>query len=138
MRQCRGKLKSDNGQYKKGDWVYGYYVELIDGKKPIPCIYGKGEVYKGTVGEELGLKDKDGEKLFTDDIVRMKHNSGYSGIPPKDFGIGIIKYNSTYYGGDSYQIDIIGEPGSRVFSASLEVKRIGNIHDNPELLEGAN
>ena len=43
----------------------------------------------------------------------------------------------SYYGGASYEIDIIGKSGSRVFSASLEdgVEVIGNIHDNPELVE---
>ena len=49
----RGKLKTDNAINKKGDWVYGNYVTLMDGKHEIPCIYGKGEVISKTVGRFL-------------------------------------------------------------------------------------
>ena len=132
----RGKLKSDNGEKKKGDWVTGDYVRLIDGKHTIHCIYGKGEVDADTVGQFTGLTDKNGKKIFAGDIVRAIYKSGYTGIPDKDFGIGVIKYNGTYYSGAAYQIDIIGKPGCRVFSASLQVEVIGNIHDNPEFLKG--
>ena len=60
----RGKLKTDNGEYKKGDWVYGDFVTLIDGKEKHPHIYGKGEVKAETIGQYTGLTDKNGTKIF--------------------------------------------------------------------------
>lgn len=131
----RGKLKTDNAINKKGDWVYGNYVTLMDGNHEISCIYGKGEVVCKTVGQYTGLTDNNGKKIFEGDIVHAVYKSGYTGIPDKDFGIGVIKYNGSYYSGAAYQIDTIGEPGCRVFSASLQVEVIGNVHDNPELME---
>ena len=132
----RGMLKTDNGELKKADWVYGDYVRLKDGKHTIHCIYGKGEVEPDTVGQYIGLTDKNGKYIFSGDIVHAIHRHNYVGVKDKDFGIGIIEYHDTYYGGASYHINIIGESGSRVFSASLEVEVIGNIHDNPELIKG--
>ena len=90
-----------------------------------------------TVGQYTGLTDKNGTKIFEGDIVHAVHKSNYGGLKNTDFGIGVVKYCDSYYGGASYEIDIIGKSGSRVFSASLEdgVEIIGNIHDNPELLE---
>lgn len=90
-----------------------------------------------TVGQYTGLTDKNGKKIFEGDIVHAVHKSNYGGLKNTDFGIGVVKYCDSYYGGASYEIDIIGKSGSRVFSASLEdgVEVIGNIHDNPELVE---
>ena len=138
----RGK-REDNGE-----WVEGYYV-CVSGVKhyiltvnpviapnniTIEC-YG---VIPETVGQYTGLTDKNGKKIFDGDIVHAVYQSNYVGCENIDYGIGIVKYCDSYYGGASYQIDIIGEVGSRVFTASLErgVEVIGNVHDNPELLKG--
>lgn len=132
----RGVLKADNlPYYHKGQWVYGDYVRLVDGKRIIPHIYGCGEIEPDTEGQYIGLDDKNGKEIYEGDIVHAIYKSGYMGIPDKDFGIGVIRYNGTYYGGAAYQIDMIGEPGCRVFSASVQVEVIGNVHDNPEMLK---
>ena len=139
----RGKRK-DNGE-----WVYGCVLQA-DNWSDISVIYNYDgsmyepplfdfdsyEVIPETVGQYTGLTDKNGKEIYEGDIVHAIYKSGYTGIPDRDFGIGVIRYNGTYYGGAAYQIDIIGEPGRRVFSASLQVEVIGNVHDNPELLEG--
>ena len=127
-------------KYKNGDWVYGLLTDCENymGFAEMTNTDGVSriDVDKNTVGQYTGLTDKNGKKIFEGDIVHAIYKSGYTGISDKDFGIGVIKYSGTYYSGAAYQIDIIGEPGCRVFSASLQVEVIGNIHDNPELLKG--
>lgn len=55
----RGILKGDNlPYYHKGQWVYGDYVRLCDGKRNIPHIYGCGEIEANTVGQYIGLVDR--------------------------------------------------------------------------------
>lgn len=135
----RGKRK-DNGE-----WIVGYYVCLNEKSHRIYTGYAETdcgiyypdycEVIPETVGRYIGLNDKNCREICEGDIVHAVYKSGYTGIPDKDFGIGVIKYSGTHYGGAAYQIDIIGEPGCRIFSASLQVEVIGNVHDNPELLK---
>lgn len=142
----RGK-RVDNGE-----WVEGYYVKITSTTEVFHQSYkaivhsifpseensAKVEVIPSTVGQYTGLTDKNGKRIFEGDIVHAVYQSNYVGCENIDYGIGVVEYCDSYYGGASYQIDIIGEIGSRVFTASLEkgVEVIGNVHDNKELLKG--
>lgn len=120
----RAKLKSDNGIHKKGEWVYGHYCELIDGKKAIPYIYGNGEVNKNTVGQYTGLTDKNDNKIFEGDIVDYDY-----------FGerkIGKIFFNDCGYEIENQGCFLCVQSADK----ELDCEVIGNIYDNPELLKG--
>ena len=132
-----------------GEWVEGFYsaeeynlnthsIEYIPRIQLIGKCVSLG-VIPENVGQYTGLTDKNGRKIFEGDIVHAIYQSNYVGMKNIDFGIGVVEYCGNYYSHASYEINIIGEIGSRVFSASLEggVEVIGNIHDNPELLEAA-
>jgi len=121
----RGKMKTDSGEYKRGAWVYGDFVTLIDGKEAHPHIYGKGEIATSTIGQYTGLTDKNGAKVFEGDIVKLFYKDG--------FEIGLIgwsnidfRYKFASPDGTAYGFDV-----TDVFEV------VGNIHDNPELLGGA-
>lgn len=128
----RGKRVDD------GEWGYGYCYELEKDRMTISsCIRHEAyAVNPETIGQFTGLTDKNGKKIFEGDIVHAVYQVGYVGCKNIDYGIGVVKYCASYYGGASYEIDIIGDSGSRVFTASLEngVEVIGNVYDNPELL----
>ena len=95
------------------------------------------KVIPETVGQFTGLTDKNGTKIFEGDIVHAVYSDGYIGVPNTDYGNLIVGFDDTYYGGACYSMKIIGDTGYRIFSDGLRngVAVIGNIHDNPELLE---
>lgn len=74
-----------------------------------------------TVGQCTGLKDKNGKLIFEGDIC--KHRSNYSG----KLVISAVTYT------DGHFLALVNKHGGFDLSEKLEV--IGNIHDNPKLLE---
>lgn len=117
--EFRGKLLNSN------EWIYGGLIQR-DGRAYIVGISKRGmidglEVDPETVGQYTGLSDKIGRKIFEGDIV---HNDyGYPGVVEWLYGSFIIRF----FNGDDWDIcQYIKEEC---------IKIIGNIHDNPELLE---
>ena len=127
----RGKRK-DNGE-----WVYGYYVEAekLDKSGTEYFIIEKSAdgasnaVIPKTVGQCTGLEDKNGNLIFDGDICKGAWKTKFEVFwdkPKTSFQVR-TDYNSpngrdlTYYA--NYQDGII------------DVNVIGNIYDNPELLD---
>lgn len=108
----RGKRAEDN------KWVYGF---VVNGSHSIIGVYEDGHcfcfesVIPETVGQYTGLCDKNGNKIFEGDIVR------FSTAHARE-----IKYIDGCFGFEGSSIPI-------KYVNKFEV--IGNIHDNPELLE---
>lgn len=117
----RGKRKDT------GEWVYGNY--LYDGvyKKHYLTKPGEfcGEVIPETVGQYAGMKDKNGNKIFEGDFVR------YANCVHK------VVFESR--NGNGYFGIVISEIETWPFGSSPanQMEVIGNIHDNPEMLETA-
>lgn len=129
------------GKTDNGNWVEGFYCPCCFGRFPCsPAIISKEGVDNGwwqpekvipeTVGQYTGLTDKNGKKIFEGDIV--KFCTELKEICFVDYGKG--KYILRQLKKDKYlswqSIDIF-----ELFGLEWEV--IGNIHDNPELMEGA-
>ena len=116
------------GKHMSGDvWCEGNLAVRKDGVCIItpddtPCgVYG--QVDPATVGQYTGLMDKNGKRIFEGDVVQMRTDdlSKRGEIVFKDgsFGIDDKKRKRFYYMYHDavYRVD-------------------GNIHDNPEMLEG--
>ena len=130
----RGK-RLDNGE-----WVYGYYVHI----GPVSCqrtyiipeyasaLY-VNEVYPSTVGQYTGLKDNNGKRIFEGDIVTQ---NWYDHDEPSDDSFGEVvfcEYDCSFSVMDIQKDGIV--PLGRCHAYHWEAEVIGNITDNPELLE---
>ena len=131
---CRGK-RIDNSEWTCGYlfvcWDRCYILWGKSGDNPI-----KEEVISETVGEYTGLTDKNGKRIFEGDIVRLYDTWG-EWRAVVEFG----NPNGNYSWGwqlkpisrTDANTDILCWVEMEEAGAFCEV--IGNIHDNPELLE---
>lgn len=122
----RGK-RLDNGK-----WVYGYladenYINDID-----TVDMSSIEVDKDTVGQYTGWVDINGKEIYEGDIIESK---GLDGLPlrhivvyAQDVASFIVQLARAY--------DCSSINQDWIFNYLKAV--VGNIHDNPELLEGGN
>jgi len=120
-----------------GEWVEGYYIHVPIGRykkdehliQPI-CNDGRPhtlrEVIPETVSQYTGLEDKNGIKIFEGDICNCREYECF----------GKIIYNEDEAG---FYFDVMYEDGGfgeeRLYDYNDELEVIGNIFDNPELLE---
>lgn len=125
-----------------GEWVEGYVVLYPSGKaeihkisKELPDILLKLEVEPETLCQYTGLTDKNGRKIWENDIVTITLECNDYLIPSET---GIVEYS---YG--QYELKVKAPDGQNAYSdlinklseAPFEIEKLGNIFDNPELLE---
>ena len=114
-------------------WVYGYLCD----KNYInsPGLNGELLVDPSTVGQYTGLVDKNGKRIFEGDVVSQ---IWYDYEEPRDTSFGEVvycEYDCSFSVMDDEKDGIV--PLGSCAAYVWEVEVIGNIHDNPELLEEA-
>ena len=134
----RGK-RIDNSE-----WVYGFFTPSMNARSYVTTdkIYKYdasivfvdndqyatfAKVNEETVGQYTGLTDRHQKKIFEGDIVR------YAIYPPAKFVYGVVNYKDGVFriGDQGCALCVCAADGIEEYR--LEV--IGNIHDNPELLQ---
>jgi uncharacterized phage protein (TIGR01671 family) len=129
----------DNGEWVEGDLVHSVYSnnDICVGKHC--CGVGMHQVDESTICQYTGLTDKNGNKIWENDVVNYKNESvGYD----KN---GIVKFGEYHSGfdGNANHIGIFIEWNSDCLRKDIgfwvknrELEVIGNIFDNPELIGG--
>lgn len=127
-----------------GEWVQGYYakglyvftdceeVHLIF--EPNTVFYSRGEtegwyeVDPSTICQCTGLKDKNGKMIWGNDVVKDKHGNFYKAFWRNNY----YQFSWICVKSDVFSI---GAKWDLWSFKSFEIEVIGNIFDNPELLE---
>lgn len=138
------------GQSDIKKWVYGslvYFgerpmIEYVIKRDPIDnrvAATAWEHVDLNTVGQFTGLTDKNGKEIYEGDIIHVKGNTF-----DKDFGVVTYHKNGYFYIDDSFGefprscVKPIGDFFNSIsrndFFKGMEFYVIGNIYDNPELL----
>jgi len=129
----RGKIK-DKNSLLFNQWIYGYFFKfssryVISDNFDIGYEWTKDfcNVDENTVGQFTGLKDKNGVEIYEGDVIE---SIGYVKPYLQD-----IKYNEKLGG---YYINFCYTEDIKYVNLGEKIKWIevvGNIYDNPELLE---
>ena len=144
------------GKTDKGEWVQGCLIqkESSVGNKMLSLIVGSAEwdndseffhlcnthrVTHETIGQYTGLTDKNGKKIFEGDIVHLtdvRYNNEWKAVVV--FGNPYAQYSwgwNFQYIGKKPQINTDILLWVEMEDVQVYCEIIGNIHDNPELLE---
>ncbi|HDA9699833.1 TPA: hypothetical protein O5650_001902 [Listeria innocua] len=117
------------GQNINGHWAHGNLAIIkekldraeigtyISNSAGAPFAY---QVRPETIGQYTGLKDKNGNKIFEGDVGWDEHNECY----------GVVKFEDAKF---LYLWENIAE---NLWEVADDIEICGNIHENPELLEG--
>lgn len=131
------------GKTDNGNWVEGFYCPCCFGRFPCsPAIISKEGVDNGwwqpekvipeTVGQYTGLTDSNGKKIYEGDICRFREWTNgdmcWIGKVYYEHQQFVISGNKNKECEMSFTLAM-----SRFIPENIEI--IGNIHDNPELLE---
>ena len=135
----RGKATKDYPEHniKKGDWVYGYFIEAssecgIAVTEGLDYIFGGVTVTKvdcKTVGQFMGLMDKNKKKIYEGDVVKWINLYG-------EINIGWIRYTKVLGG---FSVVLIKGSYHPFYTGMVknfgwsDLEIIGNIFENPEL-----
>ena len=107
-----------------GEWVEGFYVQRPNdpcGKKYYIVIIGRWiEVETASICQCTGLKDRNGKLIWENDIVK------------DDVIYGVVKWDDA---NARYIIDDRDDGYQEYSDWWHEVEVIGNVFDNPELME---
>lgn len=152
----RGKWKNS------GEWVYGNLFNPDKADTPTQICIGTYiartcyEIDPETVGQYTGLTDRNGRKIFEGDIVLTQdyYDKPYAKNRKSKKHIGVVEYKigssnhffsretgkwDAYIEWEAEWIVKVKHYGKFVhgdWGYFFDCEVIGNIHDNPELLEG--
>ena len=103
----------------------------------LPNRHLQAEVIPETVGQYTGLQDKNGKRVFEGDIVQFEDDTPgqYEYHDDIVMNEGVVEYNN----GRFYFTNRVSvEMDDIIYENIADCTVIGNIHDNPELLENGN
>ena len=122
----RAKRKNWKQLPKEMWWVEGYLYGIWERRyilwgmiNDVPDMI---EVDPSTICQCTGLKDENGKLIWENDVVRIKYDDDFSEVGRIKYSNCGVRYNFVF-GTEIYSID-----------DSCDIEVIGNIFDNPELI----
>lgn len=126
----RGKLTA-NGKWSEGNLqITKNGVAIITPDETVIGCYG--QVIPETIGQYTGLKDSNGTRIFEGDIVENERIIGFVFYKECDASFELKWKNADKHRKDFFKTCYLSN-----YSGLDSLKVIGNIFDNPELLEVA-
>ena len=140
------KFRGYSKDFTENEWFFGNLIDKGNGIFQIleknPKIwdlsYDGITVIPESIGQFTGLHDKNGKEIYTGDILQLKRLDGsillYKIFSVKG-GFAFNAHQDDFYKPQSeiYFYESTSDMQSSSFISSLEI--IGNIYENPELLE---
>lgn len=115
-----------------GEWVESRNILQFSDSVYFPMEYGNIEIIPKSVGRYTSLQDNRGKRIFEGHIIKA--------ITPDKTAIGFFKIGIGEVEADGYKVvevygeDRNGNRGDMVVGSSECYEIIGNIYDNPELI----
>ena len=128
MRDIKFRGKKYNNKWGYGDlvqekWGQGKATMILKDKTA-------WSVLEETVGQYTGLKDKNGKEIYEGDIIFIKGETKLLDIKGKvEYSNILAQFIITNTG------NIVNEAESLGDYEEEDIEKIGNVYDNPELLE---
>ena len=120
MREIKFRGRDEHGEWHFGDLLSWPIIRSFNGWN-----YEYKEVAADTVGQYIGRKDKKHREIYEGDLVKDSNNYVYRVVYNEylaSFGLRRKQDAYMHYFGDAFE------------SEACEI--IGNIYDNPSLMEG--
>ena len=161
----RGK-RLDNGDWVQGYYLQNYdgpYICFIKGAYICDAGTLTEPVFPETVGQFTGLTDKNGTKIFEGDFLKQKTTTKFAEVSPFEWErYGVVRFgyhdwgdkNEAGYASEGWYIEPLRSVSVKpknygvgyiqsglnqcdILNEYYPMEVIGNIHDNPELIGGA-
>lgn len=116
------------------EWIYGDLLQNVDcvkireQEKGIKTVAKSYTVYIETVGQYTGINDHNGEKIFEGDILQYSYTGGNKGVEGRAAVIFRKGKFGVLWGWHKEFVCLDGFCNTRI-------EKIGNVYDNPELME---
>lgn len=118
------KVCNLNFEYTSDNWLGDYQVTMENRCScGLDCAYDYYSPYELELCQNTGVKDKDGKEIFEGDIIKCANQKG------------VVRFKNGSFVAKLPVIEGTGQKRNILLSTLSDVKIIGNVFENSELLD---